>query len=997
MAIRGLSEFEHIQLCPGNYMGSTENPTHLLYELIDNSADECLTGNSNFLAVIMDLDNNKYTVVDKGRGIPIKSPDFKEDAPIVIATKLFTGGKFDNDLYQHRSGLHGEGLVIVNALSTSFEIITKNGNQHRHYIFNGTDVTKKDVDKKQFSTSVSFAPNEKHFETVFIDPELIENRLKSILVYDNEDKIEMLLIVMKDNNVISKKITNTIVKEFETECSKYLTTTIQNKKDELRLYVGYTNEGSKYKKFKGVINTLNVDQGTHQKMIETIVKDYLYEKAVKAKLHVNKEDVLIGGRLMAILKITNPAFAGQTKYSLNMRESDIEHIINKNSIIKFLENDQTFVMNWLALAQEYRIELDTKKQTKTRKSRNVVMVEDLKDCTSANVDERELFLLEGQSAGGTLQLARDINIHALLPLRGKVLNVLNADKKKILNSKTLMNIFTAINVKPFTTDLSGLRYGKVNIMCFTGDTKVKMLNGENKTFEELVEMEKINPGRDYWVYSIDEHGNYVPGKAYSPRVTSYVDELLHITIDDEYVIKCTPTHKFLLRDHTQIEAKDLQPDMSLMPLYFHMFQQDGLQYEYMKRNVDETKQYRTHRIMANQTNELFSELVCHHKDSNTLNNEPSNLEWMTKEEHDTYHINRYNALNVHGERISYLHRETDTYQNTGIHLTEYNYSEKNKETTRQLNRREDVKLLQKKGRIIKCVCKLLLENLEFNEINFNNWRSNGTPFYEKLLQYFDSYDEILRKAIQNKDKYNLNDYKVQVLYDKTKKARNSIARIVKKILDNNEPVIGPYYEEYRTSRSDPKWKNVLNYYDSIDEMIEYAKTYNHKVTCVERKKLNVLVPVYNLTVDKYHNYAIVQDIEKEGIVKQNAIVVQNCDGDVDGKHIAALLISMFDHCLPNIINEGYLHVVETPLFGYYNKKQFIPIYDETELDSLKEKKIQIFRYKGLGEMEPNELAVCALNPQYRKLIQVIRVDGQITVNDVWNNRSSLINEYFAGD
>ena len=586
MAIRGLSEFEHIQLCPGNYMGSTENPTHLLYELIDNSADECLTGNSNFLAVIMDLDNNKYTVVDKGRGIPIKSPDFKEDAPVVIATKLFTGGKFDNDLYQHRSGLHGEGLVIVNALSTSFEIITKNGNQHRHYIFNGTDVTKKDVDKKQFSTSVSFTPNEKHFETVFIDPELIENRLKSILVYDNEDKIEMLLIIMKDNNVISKKITNTIVKEFETECSKYLTTTIQNKKDELRLYVGYTNEGSKYKKFKGVINTLNVDQGTHQKMIETIVKDYLYEKAVKAKLHVNKEDVLIGGRLMAILKITNPAFAGQTKYSLNMRESDIEHIINKNSIIKFLENDQTFVMNWLALAQEYRIELDTKKQTKTRKSRNVVMVEDLKDCTSANVDERELFLLEGQSAGGTLQLARDINIHALLPLRGKVLNVLNADKKKILNSKTLMNIFTAINVKPFTTDLSDIRYGKICIMA---------------------------------------------------------------------------------------------------------------------------------------------------------------------------------------------------------------------------------------------------------------------------------------------------------------------------------------------------------------------------------------------------------------------------DADHDGRHIAALLISMFDHCLPNIINEGYLHVVETPLFGYYNKKQFIPIYDETELDSLKEKKIQIFRYKGLGEMEPNELAVCALNPQYRKLIQVIRVDGQITVNDVWNNRSSLINEYFAGD
>jgi len=608
-----------------------------------------------------------------------------------------------------------------------------------------------------------------------------------------------------------------------------------------------------------------------------------------------------------------------------------------------------------------------------------------------------LFLLEGQSAGGTLQLARDINIHALLPLRGKVLNVLNADKAKILNNKTLMNIFTAINVKPFSTDLSGLRYGKVNIMCFTGDTKVKMLNGEDKTFEELVEMEKINPGRDYWVYSIDENGNYVPGRAYSPRVTSYVDELLHITIDDEYVIKCTPTHKFILRDHTQIEAKDLQPGMSLMPLHFHMFQQDGLQYEYMKRNVDETKQYRTHRIMANQTNELFSELVCHHKDSNTLNNEPSNLEWMTKEEHDTHHITQYNASNIHGERISYLHRETNIYQNCTFNDNGYNYSEKNKETTRKINQREDVKILQKKGKILRCVCKILLENLEFNETNFNNWRSNGTPFYEKLLQYFDSYDEILEKAIQNKDKYNLKNYKIQSSYDKTKKARNSIARIVKKILDNNEPVIGPYYEEYRTSRSDPKWENVLNYYESIDEMIEYAKTYNHKVTCVERKKLDVLIPVYNLTVDKYHNYAIVHDIEKEGIVKQNAIVVQNCDADQDGKHIAALLISMFDYCVPQLIDDGNLYVVETPLFGYYQKKQFIPIYDENDLEEIRKTNAQIYRYKGLGEMEPNELAVCALHPQYRKLIQVMRIEGQATVQDVWNDRSSLVNEYYGAD
>ena len=464
MAYKVLSEFEHIRLCPGNYIGATDNPTHLLFELIDNAADECLTGQSNFLAVVMDYDNNKYSVIDKGRGIPITTKGFEDDVPVIIATKLFSGGKFDNELYQHRSGLHGEGLVIVNALSTQFEIITKNKDKHRQYIFNGLDITRNDIDQKKYSTSVSFSPNPKYFDTTHIDKDIIHDRLKSILVYD-DNNIEMLLIVIKDKQIDTIKIQNTIIEEYKKECNEYLETEIVNKKDTLKLFIGYTSDNGKVKKFKGVVNTLNVEAGTHQKMIESIVKDYLYEKAVKNKLHINKEDVLIGGRILAIIRITNPAFSGQTKYALNMRESEVEHIINKNKIIKALDDNTNFIQHWLELAQAYRLEMDSRKTTRTRKSRNVVLVDDLKDCTSNDIDQRELFLLEGQSAGGTLQLARDINIHALLPLRGKVLNVLNADKAKILNNKTLMNIFTAINVKPFSTDLSGLRYGKIVILC----------------------------------------------------------------------------------------------------------------------------------------------------------------------------------------------------------------------------------------------------------------------------------------------------------------------------------------------------------------------------------------------------------------------------------------------------------------------------------------------------------------------------------------------------
>ena len=168
MSIRVLDEFEHIRSRPGMYIGSTETPLHLLYELIDNAADECLNGYSKFLTVIMDLDQHTYSVVDQGRGIPIKSPHIAGEVPIVLATKLFSGGKFDNQLYAHRSGLHGVGLVAVNALSSEFNITTKDKKIHKKYVFHGKDTTVETIEGCKYSTLVSFKPDTTFFDT--LDP-----------------------------------------------------------------------------------------------------------------------------------------------------------------------------------------------------------------------------------------------------------------------------------------------------------------------------------------------------------------------------------------------------------------------------------------------------------------------------------------------------------------------------------------------------------------------------------------------------------------------------------------------------------------------------------------------------------------------------------------------------------------------------------------------------------------------------------------------------------
>jgi DNA gyrase subunit B len=465
MPIKKLEDFEHIRLRPGMYIGTTETPIHLLYELIDNAADECLVGQSNFLCVVIDKDNNKYSVVDKGRGIPLKSKSLKGEVPEVIATQLFSGGKFDNILYQHRSGLHGVGLVAVNALSSEFEIITvKNKNKHRKYVFNGKEVTKEDIPSKSFSTMVTFKPDQQYFDTIDIDTNTIIERLKSILVYKHKKNIEIKLIIKENKKETVIDIKNDIEEKFKKELTNFIEITNQAQNDDIKILIGYDEE-VKTRKFFGVINAIQVHQGTHMKMIQNIIRDYLYNKATKKKFHVNKEDVTLGLRILCIAKITDPSFSGQTKYALDMKESNLENLISKNKIVKCLDNNSEFVDSWLQYAQDYRIDLDSKKKMKNKRTKKHVLVEGLRDCTSKNITERELFILEGESAGGTLLQCRDTTRHAVLPLRGKILNVNKASKDKFFNNKTIMSIFQTIGITPFSDDITTLRYDFITLTC----------------------------------------------------------------------------------------------------------------------------------------------------------------------------------------------------------------------------------------------------------------------------------------------------------------------------------------------------------------------------------------------------------------------------------------------------------------------------------------------------------------------------------------------------
>lgn len=464
MAIVKLEDFEHIRLRPGMYVGTTETPINLLFELIDNSADECLIGASNYLCIILDYDSHKYTVLDKGRGIPLKAKNFKEDAPVIIATKLFSGGKFDNELYKYRSGLHGVGLVAVNALSSEMEIITiKDNNTHRRYIFHGQNVAVEDMPSQQFSTLVSFMPDPAYFDSIDIDKDIIIDRLKSIMLCCNNDKLKIQLVIRKNNKTDVIDIQNTLLDEFKSNCTEFIEISNTHNGEEFTLYLGYKDD-DRSKDIISIVNTLPIYDGTHIKMLQKIIKDYMYDKAQKNKYHIRKEDVLVRMHALCILKISNPSFSGQSKYALNNKQDSLKNLISETKITKTLDKYPDFVTNWLKSVEEYRIDLDKTRKVKKNGKGSTVVVEGLRDCTSPNIEERELFILEGESAGGTLLQCRDATKHAVLPLTGKILNVNKASKNKFFNNKVIMRLFQAMGVTPFTDDISQLRYDKIILL-----------------------------------------------------------------------------------------------------------------------------------------------------------------------------------------------------------------------------------------------------------------------------------------------------------------------------------------------------------------------------------------------------------------------------------------------------------------------------------------------------------------------------------------------------
>lgn len=475
-----------VRMRPAMYIGSTDwrGLHHLVYEVVDNSIDEAMAGFCTRISVTLHMDNS-VTVTDNGRGIPVDiHPKEGRPAVEVVMTKLHAGGKFDNDTYKVSGGLHGVGVSCVNALSEKLEVtVRRNGHRYRQTYRRG--VPQEDLqiigDADSHGTAVRFYPDEEIFETLEFSYDILSKRLEE-LAYLNQG-LEILLTDERANEEHLFRFDGGI-KEFvknlnsgETGIHPIICGSGEQDNVMVDFAIQY-NAGYKENVLTFANNIRTKEGGTHlvgfRTALTRAINKYLEgsDIAKKAKIKLSGDDVREGLTAVVSVKLPNPQFEGQTKTKLG--NSEISGIVAScmyDQLNTFFEENPKEIRLIIEKAIDAARARDAARKAKDLVRRKGALSDNslpgkLADCQSKDPAESELFIVEGDSAGGSAKQGRNPSTQAILPLRGKILNVEKTRFDKMLGNKEVKNLITAMGagVGIEDTDLSKLRYHKVIIM-----------------------------------------------------------------------------------------------------------------------------------------------------------------------------------------------------------------------------------------------------------------------------------------------------------------------------------------------------------------------------------------------------------------------------------------------------------------------------------------------------------------------------------------------------
>ncbi len=1027
--IQVLEGLEAVRKRPGMYIGSTgpRGLHHLVYEVVDNSIDEALAGHCTHIEIDITAEGS-IRVTDNGRGIPVGlHSKTGKSALETVMTVLHAGGKFGGGGYKVSGGLHGVGVSVVNALSEWVEVtVWRDQKIHLQRYEKGApqgalQVSPNKEDPKKTGTSVQFFPDATIFtDTIEFEYSVLSGRLKE-LAYLNAG----VRITFTDNRSEEPRQEIYFYEGGIKEYVAYMTREKQPLHQDI-LYVSKEKNGVTVEvalqwcvdaysdNLLGFANNIRtIDGGTHLEGLKTVLTRTMNSYARKrnklkdADKNLGGENIREGLTAVISVKVPDPEFEGQTKTKLGNTEvrGIVDSLVGEvlNEYLEFNLNVGDSIIEKAIQSFKAAEAARHARELVRRKSvlESTTLPGKLADCSSRDPAESEIYLVEGDSAGG----------------------------------------------------------------CFVGETKVALTDGRCLSFKELVAEEAA--GKQNFCYTIRKDGKIGIEKIINARVTKKNAEVVKVTLDNGETILCTPDHRFMLRDGTYKTAASLTVDDSLMPLYRKLsdITEPGITidgYEMVWDNRSDSWLF-THTVADwyNRWQGIYQKEDgehCHHLDFNKLNNNPTNLQRLSVEEH----------LNLHRKQVAKtLHRPEVIEKCRQIHQSN-EFRSKMSDRMKQPQTRE----------ILSQQAKAQWENEDYKTYMTAKWRE----FYDTNEEYRQQNREQLNQAQQAywSDEANrlAQAKRVTNHYANHPEAKEELSQKAKEQWQDEEllswrsettkqqwtdefrqkrrvALNKTYYrktiaalkqveieqgnldvDSYRQYRLNIKDKSLLKFDTFVNRYFEGNKqkaraavaNYNHRIVSVET--VTETYDVYDIEVPHTHNFALasgvfVHNSAKQGrdrqfqailplrgkilniektddskIYKNNEIqsmitalglgikgeefnpeqlryhrIVIMTDADVDGAHIRTLLLTFFYRYQRDMVDQGYVYIACPPLYKLERGRNHYYCYSDRDL----QQKISEFpananytiqRFKGLGEMMPQQLWDTTMNPETRMMKRV---------------------------
>lgn len=480
-SIEVLNGLDPVKKRPGMYT-DTSRPNHLGQEVVDNSVDEAMAGHATKITVTLFSDHS-IQVEDDGRGMPVDiHPIEKISGVELILTKLHSGGKFNNNNYEFSGGLHGVGISVVTALSERLDVtVYRNNKQYNIAFENGEkkeELTSSSTTRKKTGTTVRFKPNPKYFDTPKFSVSRLIQLLKTKAVLCPGLEVEFYNEIDGKReywcyNDGFKEYFNFALKDFDTiPVNDAFIDNIKTSTSMADVAICWTPEDAAVitESYVNLIPT--VLGGTHvvavRNAITAAIRSFCERRNLLVKnVSITSDDVFDRCNYLISLKLQDPSFAGQTKERLSSKDYAVEFTNSLKDLFetylnKHLDAAMSIAEMVISRAQK---RLSAKKIVTRRKiTSGPALPGKLADCASTDLENTELFFVEGDSAGGSAKQARDRRFQAIMPLRGKILNTWEVSSSEVLASKEVHDIAVAIGVDPGSENLDGLRYGKICVL-----------------------------------------------------------------------------------------------------------------------------------------------------------------------------------------------------------------------------------------------------------------------------------------------------------------------------------------------------------------------------------------------------------------------------------------------------------------------------------------------------------------------------------------------------